>query len=156
MVLEAEVHLIGPNGPRSMPLSEFYALDGILEMSWRKAISSSGSPFLSVPRTELVHISEVEDARIMGFPGHSILDLVGTGDVTSLRVASTALESIPRDHAEQVAAHHATWRAAPLALGQAVQKAVKPVNNTAMPPRYRRSMVSVLTRRALTDLEGGV
>ena len=92
----------------------------------------------------------------MDFPEAGIAASWVPGDDASLRVASTALESIPRDHAEQVAAHHATWRAAPLALGQAVQKAVKPVNNTAMPPRYRRSMVSVLTRRALTDLEGGV
>jgi hypothetical protein len=34
-------------------------------------------------------------------------------------------------------------------LSKALQKAIKPVNNTALPPRYRRSMVSVLASRAL-------
>ncbi|MBT60035.1 MAG: 4-hydroxybenzoyl-CoA reductase subunit beta, partial [Euryarchaeota archaeon] len=29
MVLDAEVHLIGPNGLRTMPLAEFYQLDGM-------------------------------------------------------------------------------------------------------------------------------
>ena len=29
MVLDATVHLIGPNGAREMPLTEFYQLDGM-------------------------------------------------------------------------------------------------------------------------------
>jgi hypothetical protein len=33
-----------------------------------------------------------------------------------------------------------------------VQKSVKPVNNTALPPRYRRSMVKTLTKRALRGI----
>ena len=39
------------------------------------------------------------------------------------------------------------------ALAVAVQKAVKPVNNTWFPPSYRKKMVRVLTRRALAPLE---
>ena len=156
MVLEAEVHLIGPNGPRSMPLSEFYALDGIT-----RNVLAEGEFLLRVtlPERAAHRVGAYRKLRMReswDFPEAGIAASWVPGDDASLRVASTALESIPRDHAEQVAAHHATWRAAPLALGLAVQKAVKPVNNTAMPPRYRRSMVSVLTRRALTDLEGGV
>jgi hypothetical protein len=40
------------------------------------------------------------------------------------------------------------------ALAKAVHKAVKPVNNTALPPRYRRSMVKTLTKRAVKALMG--
>ena len=39
-----------------------------------------------------------------------------------------------------------------MALAKAVQKSVKPVNNTALPPRYRRAMVKTLTKRALLGI----
>ncbi|DAC54377.1 MAG TPA: hypothetical protein D7I11_04930, partial [Candidatus Poseidoniales archaeon] len=74
------------------------------------------------------------------------------GDVSTLNVASTALESIPRLHAEQVAKHLEDGDLDPVALAKMVQKSVKPVNNTALPPRYRRSMVKTLTKRALLKI----
>ena len=40
----------------------------------------------------------------------------------------------------------------PIALAKLVQKSVKPVNNTALPPRYRRAMVKTLTKRALKGI----
>ena len=74
------------------------------------------------------------------------------GDVSTLNVASTALESIPRLHTEQVAKHLEDGDLDPVALAKMVQKSVKPVNNTALPPRYRRSMVKTLTKRALLKI----
>ena len=38
------------------------------------------------------------------------------------------------------------------ALCAAIHKVVKPVNNTSMPPRYRRAMVKVLVKRACEGL----
>jgi hypothetical protein len=38
------------------------------------------------------------------------------------------------------------------ALAAAVRKSVKPVNNTSLPPRYRKSMVRVLTKRAVEKM----
>jgi len=54
-------------------------------------------------------------------------------------------------------AEHGDWTApeARQALAEAVRGAVKPVNNTALPPRYRKAMVSVLASRALGDLLKG-
>ena len=77
------------------------------------------------------------------------------GDPNSLVLATTALESIPRTHPEEVASIlEGGWdgQASIKALSTAVQKSVKPVNNTALPPRYRRSMVRVLTKRAVQGL----
>ena len=74
------------------------------------------------------------------------------GDGSSLLIASTALESIPRLHTEQVEEHLAAGDLDPLALAKIVQKSVKPVNNTALPPRYRRAMVKTLTKRALLGI----
>ncbi len=74
------------------------------------------------------------------------------GDASTLLVASTALESIPRIHTEQVEKHLASGDLDPVGLAKMVQKSVKPVNNTALPPRYRRSMVKTLTKRALLGI----
>jgi hypothetical protein len=74
------------------------------------------------------------------------------GDEATLRVASTALESIPRLHSEEVVKHLSDGGLRPLDLASTIQKSVKPVNNTALPPRYRRSMVRTLTKRALNAL----
>jgi CO/xanthine dehydrogenase FAD-binding subunit len=77
------------------------------------------------------------------------------GDVNSLQIATTALESIPRCHPEEVAAVlEDGWNgmASVKALASGVRKSVQPVNNTSLPPRYRKSMVRVLTKRAVQKI----
>ena len=74
------------------------------------------------------------------------------GDEKSLLIASTALESIPKMHDEQVSeALTDGWNGAESvkSLSVAIQKSIKPVNNTTLTPRYRRKMVRVLTKRAI-------
>ncbi len=77
------------------------------------------------------------------------------GDVKSLKIATTALESIPRCHPEEVAAVlEEGWdgMTSVKALAAGVRKSVQPVNNTSLPPRYRKSMVRVLTKRAVQKM----
>jgi CO/xanthine dehydrogenase FAD-binding subunit len=77
------------------------------------------------------------------------------GDVNSLQIATTALESIPRCHPEEVAAVlEDGWdgMTSVKALAAGVRKSVQPVNNTSLPPRYRKSMVRVLTKRAVQKM----
>jgi hypothetical protein len=38
------------------------------------------------------------------------------------------------------------------ALAAGIRKSVQPVNNTSLPPRYRKSMVRVLTKRAVENI----
>ena len=153
--LDATVHLIGPNGERSMPISEFYQLDGM-----KKNVLEAGEFLLKVtlPSDAANRIGSYQKLRVReswDFPEAGIAASMIKGDISSLKVASTALESIPKDHEEQVAAILADgWNDADSlkALSQAVQKSVKPVNNTALPPRYRRSMVKVLVKRAVNNI----
>ena len=76
------------------------------------------------------------------------------GDYSSLRIASTALESIPKTHDDQVSEFVSTWeKSATISkLSDAIRKSVKPVNNTALPPNYRRSVVRILAKRALNNI----
>ena len=69
------------------------------------------------------------------------------GDRSTLRVATTALESIPRRHDTEVAESNGDVKA----ICDAVYNSTKPVNNTSLPPRYRRNMIKVLIKRACEE-----
>lgn len=152
MVLGASVVLIGPEGERTMPLAEFYELDGM-----KKNVLKTGEFLLKVvlPETSLQRKGCYQKLRVRDswdFPEAGVAASWVPGDASTLLVASTALESIPRLHAEQVDQHLAEGDLDPVGLAKTVQKSVKPVNNTALPPRYRRAMVKTLTKRALQGI----
>ncbi|MEC7059537.1 MAG: FAD binding domain-containing protein, partial [Candidatus Thermoplasmatota archaeon] len=149
MVLGASVVLVGPSGQRTLPLAEFYQLDGM-----KKNVLQPGEFLLKVQLPEDAHerkgcYQKLRVRESWDFPEAGVAASWLPGDVSTLMVASTALESIPRLHVEQVSEHLDAGDLDPLALAKMVQKSVKPVNNTALPPRYRRSMVKTLTKRAL-------
>lgn len=152
MVLGASVVLIGPEGERTMPLSEFYELDGM-----KKNVLKTGEFLLKVvlPDEAAQRKGCYQKLRVRDswdFPEAGVAASWVPGDASTLLVASTALESIPRLHNEQVEEHLASGELEPLTLAKLVQKSVKPVNNTALPPRYRRAMVKTLTKRALRGI----
>ncbi|MGB0951381.1 MAG: FAD binding domain-containing protein, partial [Poseidonia sp.] len=152
MVLGASVVLIGPEGQRTLPISEFYELDGM-----KKNVLQPGEFLLKVelPADAKKRRGCYQKLRVReswDFPEAGIAASWLPGDASTLKVASTALESIPRLHDEQVEAHLAEGDLDPIGLAVLVQKSVKPVNNTALPPRYRRSMVKTLTKRALRGI----
>ena len=152
MVLNANVVLIGPEGERTMPLTEFYELDGM-----KKNVLQTGEFLLKVqlPEESMKRKGCYQKLRVRDswdFPEAGIAASWLPGDASTLLVASTALESIPRIHTEQVEKHLASGDLYPVGLAKMVQKSVKPVNNTALPPRYRRSMVKTLTKRALLGI----
>ena len=152
MVLDASVVLIGPEGERTMPLVDFYELDGM-----KKNVLKTGEFLLKVvlPEEAAQRKGCYQKLRVRDswdFPEAGVAASWVPGDGSSLLMASTALESIPRLHTEQVEEHLAAGDLDPLALAKIVQKSVKPVNNTALPPRYRRAMVKTLTKRALLGI----
>jgi CO/xanthine dehydrogenase FAD-binding subunit len=70
-------------------------------------------------------------------------------------MASTALESIPRSHQAEIESLESEFSNEHIpSLSEAVMKSIKPVNNTALPPRYRKSMVRVLAKRCLREILG--
>ena len=154
MVLGARVVLVGPNGERTLPLEEFYALDGM-----KKNVLEDGEFLLKVvlPEGALERTGSYQKLRVRDswdFPEAGISASWVAGQQDSLKVASTALESIPRLHEEEVGQVLESEGMDGKALAKALQKAIKPVNNTALPPRYRRSMVKTLTKRAINALLG--
>jgi len=152
MVLEAVVHIVGPSGQRQVSIGDFYQLDGK-----KKNVLEAGEFLLKVTlpeqsqqRTGCYQKLRVRDS--WDFPEAGVAASWIAGDEKSLLIASTALESIPKMHDEQVSeALAAGWNGADSvkSLSVAIQKSIKPVNNTTLTPRYRRKMVRVLTKRAI-------
>ena len=160
MCLGAVIHLAGPNGIRSMPLSEFFQLDGMT----RNVLQ---------PGELVTHLTLPEDvAELHGdyqklrqreswdFPEAGVAAVWkknGTTKPTELKVATTGLESIPMLHTKEVDSCLNDWSGAESInqLAESIRKSVKPVQNTWFSPSYRRKMVKVLTRRACAGLVEG-
>ena len=157
MCLGATIHLAGPEGGRSMPLTEFFELDGIT-----RNVLAAGELV-----THLTFPSDISDwqgdyqklrqRESWDFPeaGVAVLWKSGPdGSPSDLRVATTGLESIPGFHSPEADGVLASWEGESSIdnLAEAVRKAVRPVLNTWYPPSYRRKMVKVLTKRASSGL----
>ncbi len=155
MVLEGTIHIIGPNGPRSLPVDEFFQLDGIT-----RNVLQEGEFVLKVTFPENVanrsgSYKKLRVRESWDFPEAGVASSWIPGDLSSLRVASTALESIPRSHHEEVDALGNSFSKEHISqLSEKIMKSIKPVNNTALPPRYRKSMVRVLAKRSLREILG--
>ncbi|MDP6869155.1 MAG: FAD binding domain-containing protein [Candidatus Poseidoniaceae archaeon] len=147
MVLGATAHLIGPNGIRKVAMDEFYQLDGMT-----RNILEKGEFLLKVTLPSGVEdwIGSYQKLRVReswDFPEAGVAAAWKKGDRSTLRVATTALESIPRMHNEEVAKSDGNIAL----LSDEIFRSVKPVNNTSLPPRYRRNMVKVLVKRACEE-----
>ena len=147
MVLDARVHLIGPSGQREVALHDFYQLDGMT-----RNILAKGEFLLKVTLPSGVEdwVGSYQKLRVReswDFPEAGVAAAWKNNDRSTLRLATTALESIPRRHDEEVSKSNGDISQ----LSDAVFRVVKPVNNTSLPPRYRRNMVKVLIKRACKE-----
>ena len=153
MVLDATIHLAGPDGVRSMLIADFYALDG---MTRNVLKSDEFVTHVSLPNESDELNGDYQKLRLReswDFPEAGVATAWkrdGAG-LSTLRIATTACESIPRIHPEQAQAALADWNgeSTTIEIAEAIRKEVKPVNNTYFPPAYRRKMLRVLTKRAL-------
>ena len=153
MVLDATIHLAGPEGVRSMSIADFYALDGMT-----RNVLKTGE--------FVTHVSTPEESDDLDgdyqklslreswdFPEAGVAAAWKRTDtgLSTLRIATTACESIPRIHLEQSEAALVDWNgeSTTIEVAEAIRREVKPVNNTYFPPAYRRKMLRVLTKRAL-------
>ncbi len=161
MCLGATIHLAGPNGARSMELSEFFQLDGMT-----RNVLQTGElvTHLTLPEDVAEWEGDYQKLRqreSWDFPEAGVAAVWKKNDSTKpiqLRLATTGLESIPMLHTKEVDACLEGWSGAESIneLAESIRKSVKPVQNTWFSPSYRKKMVKVLTRRACAGLmEGG-
>ena len=157
MAYGAEAVLVGPDGERRVPLSEYYALDGIRRFAERKP----GELMLRLDLPQdagdwTVRYQKLRLRETFDFPeggaavGVRWADQPG-GEIAEARVASTAYDSVPRVHpdlAERLVGRQIQEDVAE-ELGASLREEVRPMKNTSMSPAYRKKMARVLAKRAL-------
>ena len=114
---------------------------------------------VSLPKDSLRRVGSYQKLRVRDswdFPEAGVAASWFEGDRNSIKVATTALESIPRIHTDEVGQIiDDGWddQQSVKSLAGVIRKSVKPVNNTALPPNYRRSIVQVLIKRAFSQMK---
>lgn len=157
MAYGAQAVLLGPEGERTVPLSEYFALDGIQRFADRR-------PGELMQRLDLpadagdwtVRYRKLRLRETFDFPEGGVAvavrwaDQVG-GTVAEARIATTAYDSIPRLHEDLAAQLVGAQISEDLAdqIGTSLRDQVRPMKNTSMSPAYRKKMARVLCKRAI-------
>ncbi|MBL11715.1 MAG: hypothetical protein CMB46_02760 [Euryarchaeota archaeon] len=156
MCLGATIHLASKKGRRSMPMDDFFQLDGMT-----RNVLEEGEIVTHVTLPDDISewdgdYQKLRQRESWDFPeaGVAVAWKRGEDGISGLRVATTGLESIPGFHKEESEVALEDWRGKESVdeLAESVRKSVKPVLNTWFPPSYRRKMVRVLTRRACAGM----
>jgi len=159
MCLGATIHLSSHDESRSMPISEFFRLDGMT-----RNVLKNGEIVTHITFPEDLFEWEGDYQKLRqreswDFPeaGVAVTWRREGGVIEDLRVATTGLESVPVLHTEQAMEALEGWdgKDSVTKLSESVKRSVKPVLNTWYPPSYRKKMVKVLTRRSCSALLEG-
>lgn len=160
MVLGATVRLAGPDGERTVPLRDFFQIDGI-----RRFVKTREEILVSVdlPAEAKELRASYQKLRVRDawdFPEVAVAAAArmdGTR-IAELRLVANAVASIPL-WLEEVATPFVGRTLdddTVEEIAEAAAKATRPVKATLLPPGYRRQMVTVMTRRALKSIRGDV
>jgi 4-hydroxybenzoyl-CoA reductase subunit beta len=158
IALNASVELMGAEGKRVVPLSSFYAGDGIAR-NLRKPGEILSSVVIQEEAQRLrASYQKLRLRDSWDFPeaGVAAAARAKAGVVEELRVVSNALEMTPRAHDDLTSKYVGReWAKEWIdELAQKVMDSVRPVKNTFFSPEYRKRMTKVLARRALLEVAG--
>ena len=158
MCLGAVIHLSSPRGSRSMPINEFFKLDGmtknvleigeiVTHVTLPEDHSEWKGDYQKLRQRESWDFPEAGVAAAWRYSSQS------PGEGLELRIATTALESIPRLH-NNITNEALINKSTIDEIAAKLRLDVKPVNNTTFPPNYRKKMVEVLCKKALDGMKG--
>ena len=159
LVLGADVELLGPQGARKLPLSQFFADEGIVRFNDRRDDELLLAVHIPEAAQELsAGYSKLAIRDSIDFPSLGIalgLKMASGGTIERLHLATTAMSSRPESLDEVMRPFLGKKPSAGLAeeIGEAAKKASIAYRNVPLDPKYRRKMVAVFTRRLLGRLE---
>ena len=154
LALDAEVQVLGPPGPRSLRLSDFYHDDG---MAWLSLAADELLVSVRVPLSD-GWVSAYEKLQVRGaidFPLTGVaVALRREGDlIGDLRVACTGVSSRPELIGGLEALTGKPFDDATLAsVERQIKRGTQPMETTVTSVSYRRRVTPVLARRLLRRL----
>jgi 4-hydroxybenzoyl-CoA reductase subunit beta len=156
LALEAQIEIAGSQGPRRIPLSDFYLEDGRAHLGLGAgeivvAVHLPAAP----PRSAY---AKVRTRGAIDYPlaGVAVALAADKGVIRDLRVAVTGTNSRPFRIADTAALHGKTVDEQTLQqIDRLVQKQVQPMRTTVASAHYRRLAAAALARRLVTQLSFG-
>ncbi len=153
IALSGTLSLVGPAGSREVPAREFYTADGL-----KNTVLGSGEILVSVSVPLAPgHSSAYEKLRQRGAIDFPLLSVAARVDVIESRVASlslvvSALAARPRRVArtEALAVGKLPEEVSVAQIAEAARRECNPLANIEGDAPWRKEMVAVLARRALT------
>lgn len=157
LVHDAEIDLQGPNGARTIPLTDLYRDDGMdhLALEADELLVS-----IRLPKPVAGTVSAYEKSRIRGsidFPlaGCAVRVTMDGGKVAELAIALTAVNPSPHlvTGLEEFVGKPMDADALDK-IREAIRSQAKPMRTTTVRPWYRRRVVGALARRLTAKLAG--
>ena len=155
--LEAELRIVGPEGERVTPIASFFTSDGV----WNRRMEP-GELLISIrvprPATGARHSFQKLRARdSIEFPMLNLaarVDFDAEGVITGLQMVASAMGSYPRKLGKLDAMAVGKALAEPVMeeLAEQAFRQCHPLDNIPVDAEWRRAMVPVLVRRALSEI----
>ncbi|NIP79557.1 MAG: 4-hydroxybenzoyl-CoA reductase subunit beta, partial [Gemmatimonadetes bacterium] len=156
--LGASADLVSPRGRRSVPVEDFFVADGVANTVRRpdEVVTRLRIP-LPRPGTRMA-FRKVRPRRAIDFPSlnlAAVAELEPDDRVRSLRIVVSGLGARPRELSglDDVAGGRLDEAVVEAVAARAFQQC-RPLTNNIVDPEWRRAMVPVYVRRALTELRG--
>ena len=153
LCLKAEIEIVGPNGTRRVPLSEFYT--GLGD-NYRRLQANELVTCVFLPASSKDYLGVYRKLRVRGsidYPlaGVAVVLKRSNGHVSDARIGITAVNPAPLlvKGASELLAGKAIDEALAEAAGDLAAKISKPLTTSALTPEYRREMIRVFTKRAV-------
>jgi 4-hydroxybenzoyl-CoA reductase subunit beta len=156
LCLNAEIEIAGATGTRRILLRDFYTGEGD---NYRKLRPSELVTHIILPRSFAGYRGAYRKLRIRGsidYPlaGVAVAMKKSNEHIDDLRIGITAVNPAPilvSGLADLIASGSSAVRIAESAADLAARTA-KPLTTSALTPEYRREMIRVFTRRAVSEL----
>jgi 4-hydroxybenzoyl-CoA reductase subunit beta len=153
LCLAAELEIVGSDGVRCTPLSEFYVNDGIVRLH---LASHEIVTRIHLPASAAGWRGSYQKLRVRGsidYPlaGVAVALKMNGGRVEDARVAITAVNPAPHlvKDADAQLVGSAPGEEAGDKIGELAARTAKPLTTSALTPEYRREMVRVFAKRAV-------
>jgi 4-hydroxybenzoyl-CoA reductase subunit beta len=153
LCLQAEVEIAGPDGPRRIPLPDFYTGlgDTYRNLQANELLTRVFLPEYSADYTGVYRKLRVRGSIDYPLAGVAVVMKRSNGHVADARVAITAVNPAPVLIKGASEALNGKMIDDDLAqrIGDLAAKTAKPLTTSALTPEYRREMIRVFTKRAV-------
>jgi 4-hydroxybenzoyl-CoA reductase subunit beta len=153
LCLSAELEIVGPTGPRRIPLCDFYT--GLGD-HYRNLQANELLTRVFLPEATADYRGVYRKLRIRGsidYPlaGVAVVVKRSNGHCADARVALTAVNPAPVivKGARQALVGEVIDETLALRIGDMAARTAKPLTTSALTPEYRREMIRVFTKRAV-------